>query len=123
MRPIEHDLNSLRGIVRKLQNENTNLKRILDENGIIYESDVMIDSVELSDDYDDDQGGRIVPLKPDKQMAKEFFGYFWGRTDVFARRGKNGGYFPQCEARWNNPNCPKARDEKQFCDEDCICKS
>ena len=123
MRPIEHDLNSLRGIIRNLQDENENLKKILEENDIVYESGTVIDLVEESDDYDEDQGGRIIPLNPDLEMAKEFYSYFWGRTDVFAKRGKNGGYFPQCEARWNNPNCPKARDEKQFCDEDCHYKS
>ncbi|MFR5557833.1 MAG: hypothetical protein ACLTKE_14185 [Coprococcus sp.] len=26
---------------------------------------------------------------------------FWGREDVYARRGKNGGYFPQCDIRWD----------------------
>lgn len=123
MRPTEHDLNSLRGIIRNLQDENEKLKKILEENDIVYESGTVIDLVEESDDYDEDQGGRIIPLTPDLEMAKEFYSYFWGRTDVFAKRGKNGGYFPQCEARWNNPNCPKARDEKQFCDEDCHYKS
>lgn len=123
MRPIEHDLNSLRGIIRNLQNENEKLKKILDDNDILYESEASVDLTEESDDYDEDQGGRIIPLNPDLVMAKEFYGYFWGRTDVFAKRGKNGGYYPQCESRWNNPACPKARDEKQFCDEDCRHKS
>ena len=72
------------------------LKKILEENDIVYESGTVIDLVEESDDYDEDQGGRIIPLNPDLEMAKEFYGYFWGRTDVFAKRGKNGGYFPQC---------------------------
>ena len=26
-------------------------------------------------------------------MAIRFFSMFWGREDVYARRGKNGGYF------------------------------
>ncbi|MCR4655869.1 MAG: hypothetical protein K5770_06535 [Lachnospiraceae bacterium] len=47
---------------------------------------------EVPDEYDEDQGARIIPLNPDIDMAKEFYGYFWGRTDVYARRGKNGGY-------------------------------
>jgi len=34
MRPNEHDLNSLRKIIRKLQDENASLKEILDKNGI-----------------------------------------------------------------------------------------
>ena len=123
MRPNEHDLNSLRGIVRKLQDENASLKKILDENGISYESDEIIDAVEIPDEYDEDQSGRIIPLDPDINMAKEFYSYFWGRTDVYARRGKTGGYFPRCSARWNNPNCPKKTDNRKFCDEDCPYKS
>ena len=39
------------------------------------------------------------------------------RADVYARRGKNGGYFPQCANRWNDRLCPKQRKEKVFCDE------
>ena len=119
MRVDEHNLNSLREIVRKLQEENTKLKELLDENGISYEHTDILDDSSQPDDYDEDQGGRIIPLNPTIEMAKEFYSYFWGRTDVYAKRGKNGGYFPQCASRWDNPNCPKAKDEKKFCDEDC----
>ena len=57
------------------------------------------------------------------RMAKKFYGYFWGCTDVYARRGKVGGYFPRCSAWWDNPACPKKADRKKFCDEDCQYKS
>lgn len=123
MRPNEHDLNSLRGMVRKLQDENASLKKILDENGIEYESSGMMDATDIADDYDEDQGGRIIPLNPDIAMAKVFYSYFWGRTDVYARRGKAGGYFPRCSEWWNNPCCPKKADNRKFCDEDCQFKS
>lgn len=43
---------------------------------------------------------------------------FWGRTDVYAKRGRNGGYFPQCDHRWNDRICPRQRGEKIRC-EDC----
>lgn len=119
MRPNEHDLNSLRKIIRKLQDENASLKEILDKNGIAYDSANIIDSVDISDDYDEDQGGRILPFNPNLDMAKEFYSYFWGRTDVYARRGKTGGYFPRCTSWWNNPCCPKRTNKKKFCDEDC----
>lgn len=120
MRPNEHNLNSLRGIVRKLQNENKFLKKLLDENGITYDSITdIIDTPDILDEYDDDQGGRIIPLNPNLEMAKEFYSYFWGRTDVYARRGKAGGYFPRCKSWWNGSNCPKKTDKKKFCDEDC----
>ena len=123
MRITIQDLNSLRGIVRKLQEENKTLKKLLDDNGIEYESEEIIDASDTPDDYDEDQGGRIIPYIPTVDMAKEFYAYFWGRTAVFAKRGKNGGYFPQCAARWDNPDCPKKKNEKQFCDEDCAYKS
>ena len=54
MRPIEHNLNSLREIIRKLQDENTSLNRLLDENGIDYESDEIVDKTDISDEYDED---------------------------------------------------------------------
>lgn len=123
MRPNEHDLNSLRRIVRELQNENESLKKLLKEKGIAYDSSNIIDSADISDEYDDDQGGRIIPVNPNLEMAKEFYSYFWGRTDVYARRGKAGGYFPRCKSWWNNPNCPKKADKKNFCDEDCPYRS
>ena len=44
---------------------------------------------------------------------------FWGREDVYAKRGKKGGYFPQCDNRWNDHLCPKQQNQKIFCDE-CI---
>ena len=119
MRVDSHNLNSLREIVRRLQEENAKLKELLDERGIHYDQKDILDEIPQPDDYDEDQGGRIIPLNLTIEMAKEFYGYFWGRTDVYARRGKNGGYFPQCASRWENPNCPKAKDEKKFCDEDC----
>ena len=54
-------------------------------------------------------------------MAKRFFSMFWGREDVYAKRGKNGGYFPQCANRWNDHLCSKQQNQKIFCDE-CINK-
>ena len=123
MRINEHSLESLRKVVRDLQQENQALKEILEENNIPYESRNVLEERPLPDEYDEDQGARILPYYPDEDMAREFYSYFWGRTDVFAKRGRKGGYFPQCAARWNNSLCPKARDEKAFCDEDCQYKS
>ena len=123
MRINEHSLESLRKVVRDLQQENQALKAILDENSIPYESRNVLEDQFLPDEYDEDQGARILPYYPNEDMAREFYSYFWGRMDVFAKRGRKGGYFPQCAARWNNSLCPKARDEKAFCDEDCQYKS
>ena len=123
MRANEHDLNSLRGMIRRLQEENASLKKLLDDNSIAYESSEILDATDVPDEYDEDQGARIIPLDPNIDIAKEFYSYFWGRTDVYACRGKAGGYYPKCSARWNNPNCPKNADAKKTCDEDCPYKS
>ena len=123
MRINEHNLESLRKIVRDLQQENQALKAILEENSIPFESRNVLEEQFLPDEYDEDQGARILPHYPNEDMAREFYSYFWGRMDVFAKRGRKGGYFPQCAARWNNSLCPKARDEKAICDEDCQYKS
>ena len=123
MRIDEHNLNSLRKIIRELQDENHRLRDILDDHHISYETESSFNDSIISDSYDEDQGARIMPLDITDQIAKEFYQYFWGRTDVYAKRGKNGGYYPQCVNRFNNPMCPKARDEKKFCDEDCEYRS
>ena len=64
MRTTIQDLNSLRGIVRKLQEENETLKKLLEDNGIEYESEEIIDASDIPDDYDEDQGGRIMTYTP-----------------------------------------------------------
>ena len=75
MRTVEHDLNSLRKLVRELQLENSRLKAILQDNQIAFEEDAF-QNTEAIDEYDEDQGSRILPINPDEQMAKEFFGMF-----------------------------------------------
>ena len=49
-------------------------------------------------------------------MVNRYFAMFWGRTDVYAKRGTKGGYFPQCNNRWNARICPKQRGEKINCE-------
>ncbi len=45
MRTIMHDLNSLRDIVRRLQEDNANLKKILDEHDISYDfEEIMVNT-------------------------------------------------------------------------------
>ena len=56
MRVNEHDLNSLRYIIRQLQEENEYLKSILDEKEIEYETDTVIEAEIIPDEYDEDQG-------------------------------------------------------------------
>lgn len=49
--------------------------------------------------------------------GETFFLYVLGREDVYAKRGKNGGYFPQCDNRWDVKFCPRQRGEKARCNE------
>ena len=113
-----YDLDSLRRIIRELQEENNSLKAQLRQVGAAYnEQDYFSDTIEEYEDYDPDQGARIYRPFITREHAQAFFKMFWGRQDVYARRGRKGGYFPQCANRWNNYVCPKQHGEKQFCDE------
>ena len=47
------------------------------------------EKIESAEEYDLDQGNRIVnPPYITEKMAMRFFSMFWGREDVYARRGK-----------------------------------
>ena len=114
-----YDAESLRRLVRLLEYENRLLKDKLKKENIPYEEiNPFEETIENTEEYDLDQGARIVhPTFITEKMAIRFFSMFWGREDVYARRGKNGGYYPQCDNRWNDALCPKQRKEKTFCDE------
>ena len=117
-----YDLDSLRKLVRELLAENRSLRELLEEKQIPCDiSSAFQSDAQAPDEYDPDQASRIIPVSVDNDVAKRFYGMFWGRTDVFAKRGKNGGYFPQCENRWDAACCPKQRGEKQQCG-DCANK-
>lgn len=112
-----YNLDSLRRIVRRLFSENRRLKQQLKEANIAFDSeDPFSESIEQTEEYDPDQGARINSLYITENMVRQFFTMFWGRQDVYAQRGRKGGYFPQCNHRWNSNVCPKQRGEKQFCD-------
>ena len=68
----QHNLDSLRKLVRDLQEENETLKSLLKENHISYEDRNVLEEQPLSDEYDEDQGSRILPLNPDEVMARLF---------------------------------------------------
>lgn len=114
-----YDAESLRKLVRLLEYENRLLKEKLKKENIPYnEANPFEETMDNLEEYDPDQGERIVnPQFITEEMARQYFAMFWGREDVYARRGRNGGYFPQCENRWNDRFCPKQRGEKAFCDE------
>ena len=75
MRIDEHNLDSLRKLVRDLQKENENLKALLDEHQIPYKARNVLEEQPVPDDYDEDQGARILPLILTEEMAKEFYSY------------------------------------------------
>ena len=112
-----YDLDSLRKLVRSLQDENRRLKELLDKADIAYESENVFDEkIESIEEYDSDQGGRIQNKYITEELANKYFAMFWGRMDVYAKRGTKGGYFPQCDHRWNDRICPKQRGEKINCE-------
>ena len=112
-----YNLDSLRKLVRSLQDENKRLKEQLDKANIPYDTEnVFAEKIENLQEYDPDQGGRILSQYITKDLANRYFSMFWGRTDVYARRGAKGGYFPQCNNRWNDSLCPKNRGGKQSCE-------
>ena len=96
-----YDAEALRSIVRLLEYENRILKDKLKKENIPYdEINPFEETIENAEEYDLDQGARIVhPTFITEKMAIRFFSMFWGREDVYARRG------------------PKQRGEKIFCDE------
>lgn len=69
----------------------------------------------MAEEYELDQGARIVQQYIDRNVATRFFSMFWGREDVFARRAKNGNYYPQCHNRWNHMLCLKQKGERKYC--------
>ena len=112
-----YNLDSLRRLVRSLQDENKKLKAQLNKANIAYEPELVFEEkIETSEEYDPDQGGRILSKYITEDMVNRYFAMFWGRTDVYAKRGTKGGYFPQCNNRWNNRICPKQRGEKINCE-------
>lgn len=114
-----YNLDSLRKLVRDLQKENKELRSLLNHAEIPYSnSEVFTEIPSESKEYDLDQGARILEQYVNEYMVQKFFSMFWGRMDVYAKRAKNGNYYPQCDNRWNNAKCPKQRNEKVYC-EDC----
>ena len=112
-----YDLDSLRGLVRKLQMENHRLKEQLKAANIPFEEEnVFEEKIENTKEFDPDQSGRIIEKYITKDMARWYFSMFWGREDVYAKRGSKGGYFPQCNNRWNDRICPKQSGKKVTCE-------
>ncbi|MBO4867330.1 MAG: DEAD/DEAH box helicase family protein [Ruminococcus sp.] len=116
------EISELLNKIDDLEKENTYLKALLENAGISY---TQVDPTPHSPQaiFNENQGGRIVPVKITHKHVQAFFSYFWGRMDVFSKRypskttGKTG-YFPQCNNFWKYGVCPKASGTKVKC-KDC----
>ena len=95
---------------RSLEQENRQLKKQLESHDISLPV-----PMPSAPDTDPDQGARIQFPWITEYMVRFFFSMFWGRMDVYARRGKNGGWYPQCLYRWNAGICPKHTNPKSPC--------
>ena len=108
--------------IEKLESENSYLKMLLEQAGIQYEPiDTACNPHDAS--FDPDQGSRILPAVINRHRARQFYSYFWGRTDVYSKRSQNKttgrvGYYPQCDNFWRRGICPKASGAKIRC-QDC----
>jgi len=111
-----YNRDSLRKLIRDLQSENKELKELLKKAEIPYaESEVFSDTPTKAEDYDLDQGARIIHEDIDSHKVNQFFSMFYGRKDVFAKRAKNGNYYTQCDNRWTYIKCPIQRGERNYC--------
>ena len=88
--PIEN-VTRLQKQLNNLQLENQVLKNILDKAGLSYQNELAsIRETEKKEDFDPEQGKRIIhPQAITENMANQFFGMFWGRQDVYAKRSVN----------------------------------
>lgn len=117
MKTDAYDLDLLRSIIRTLQAENRELKELLKRADIPYAAgSVFSGEPETPEEFVPDQGSLINTRYINIDLAKQFFSMFRGRDDVFAKRSRNGNYYPQCDNRWDAALCPRQRGEKQACD-------
>ncbi len=100
---MENDFLKLIAQIQQLQTENEYLRHLLDEAGISYS-----------------RPQEVLPTEVTRQLARRFYAYFWGRTDVYSKRSVNkttgkAGYYPQCENLWKTGLCPKKDGKKVKC--------
>ena len=111
----KYDLDKLRKLYRNLEKENESLKKLLKQANISFEETDIFQEDIVNDEYDLDQADRIIEREINEDLVRRFFGMFYGRLDVFAKRAKNGSYYTQCDNRWNIV-CPKQNDSRFPCD-------
>ena len=103
MRDSIENISQMQKQLNDLQLENQILKNILDKAGLSYHKELLtFKQTDIKETYDPEQGKRIIhPPKITENMANQFFGMFWGRQDVYAKRSVNKetgktAYYPQC---------------------------
>ncbi|MGB4091928.1 MAG: DEAD/DEAH box helicase family protein [Ruminococcus flavefaciens] len=116
------NITELQNRITELEKENEYLKALLDNAGISYNTNPPYEQ-SPQEIYDENQGGRIIPVQITHNHVRAFFSYFWGRMDVFSKRYQNkstgkAGYFTQCDNFWRHGICPKASGVKIKC-KDC----
>lgn len=102
-------------IVQSLKDEIAYLRSVLDENDIEYDFELY--QRERKKETKTPDKVDILPLEITKETAKFFFSMFHGRVDVYARRSRDKGYFPQCDNFWKVNICPKRDRTKTKCSE------
>ena len=117
MRDSIENISQLQKQLNDLQLENQILKNILDKAGLSYHKELSaFRQNDTKEDYDPEQGKRIIyPQIITENMANQFFGMFWGRQDVYAKRSVNKGtgkaaYYPQCNNLWTSGCHRKLKD-------------
>lgn len=117
MRDSLENISHLQRQLSDLQLENQILKNVLDRAGLSYHKELSaLRQSDCKEDYDPEQGKRIIhPQVITENMANQFFGMFWGRQDVYAKRSVNketgrAAYYPQCSNFWTNVCHKKIKD-------------
>ena len=72
---IDGRTQQLMNLISELKRENQKLRELLKENqiDITYEK--------TTEEYDADQGSRIMPIKVDMNIVNQYFARFWGRLE------------------------------------------
>lgn len=95
--------------ISQLESENRYLRRLLDDNGIVYDYDAHLRKSRA-------EVGDIIFSELTSEHAIQFYSYFRCRKDVYARRSPKKGYYTQCNNFWKSV-CPKAKGDKIKCQE------
>lgn len=103
----------LRAMVRRVEAENRSLRDLLRKHGIAAPLP-QAEEMPRAEEPEADQGDLIRQRPIDERAVRFFAAMFLGRWDVYALRGRHGGYFPQCSVH-RSPQCPHKHGERIAC--------